>query len=151
LIVLEGIRSWRAAPATTYAGWSIAAATGWLLACTIALGAIVVFAPSWADAVDSLGWLVPPFAVGFAAQIVIGASSYLLPVVLGGGPFAARVSAAELDRAALFRVLLINGGIVVYLLPVPSLVKVVVSFVVFLALLVFLVLAVRAAMAGRRA
>jgi nitrite reductase (NO-forming) len=151
LIVLEGIRSWRAAPATTYAGWSIAAATGWLLACTIALGTIVVFAPSWADAVDSLGWLVPPFAVGFAAQIVIGASSYLLPVVLGGGPFAARVSAAELDRAALFRVLLINGGIVVYLLPVPSLAKVVVSFVVFLALVVFLVLAVRAAMAGRRA
>src|SRR5690606_31665341 len=56
LIVAEGIRSWRVAPATTYAGWSIAAAVGWLLFCTVALGAIVVFAPSWASAVDALGW-----------------------------------------------------------------------------------------------
>src|SRR5690554_437534 len=150
-IVVEGIRSWRAAPATTYAGWSIAAAVGWLLFCTTALGAIVVFAQSWGAAVETLGWLVPPFAVGFAAQVVIGASSYLLPVVLGGGPFAARVAAAELDRGSLFRVLVINGGIIVYLLPVSSLVKVVVSFVVFLVLVAFLVLAVRAAMAGRKA
>src|SRR5690606_8365482 len=35
--------------------------------------------------------------------------------------------------------------------PVPSLVKVVISFVVFLALVAFLVLAVRAAVAGRKA
>jgi len=150
LIVVEGVRSWRAAPATTYAGWSIAAAAGWLLFCTVALGAIVVFAESWQSAVESVGWLVSPFAVGFAAQIVIGASSYLLPVVLGGGPFAARMSAAELDRGALFRVLLINGGIVLYLLPVSSLVKVIISFVVFLALLAFLVLAVRAVLVARK-
>ncbi|MHA6693170.1 multicopper oxidase domain-containing protein [Homoserinimonas sp. A520] len=150
LVVAEGIRSWRAAPATTYAGWSIAAAAGWLLVCTMALGVIVLFADGWEAAVDGLDWLVAPFAVGFAAQIVLGALSYLLPVVLGGGPFAARASAAELDRGALFRVLVINAGIAVYLLPVPSLVKVVISFVVYTVLLSFLVFAVRSVLAGRK-
>lgn len=151
LIVREGVRAWRAAPATTYAGWSIAAAVAWLLVCTVALGATVAFAPSWNAAVEGLNWLVAPFAVGFAAQIVLGALSYLLPVVLGGGPFAARASAAELDRGAFFRVLVINAGIVIYLLPVPSLVAVVVSFVVFATLLSFLVLAIRAVRAGKKA
>src|SRR5690554_3489986 len=87
IILREGWLSWRAAPPTTYAGWSIAAAAGWLLACTAALGGIVAFAGSWEAAVGALDWLVAPFAVGFAAQIVLGALSYLLPVVLGGGPF----------------------------------------------------------------
>jgi len=151
LIVREGIRQWRAAPATTYAGWSIAAAAGWLLLCTVALGVIVVLAPSWEAAADGLDWLVAPFAVGFAAQILLGALSYLLPVVLGGGPASARTSAAELDRGALFRVVLINGGIVIYLLPVPSLVAVVVSLVVFVVLLSFVVLAIRSVLAGKKA
>ncbi|EPR77134.1 Multicopper oxidase [Leifsonia rubra CMS 76R] len=151
LIVAEGIRSWRAAPATTYAGWSIAASVGWLLVCTIALGVIVVIAPSWEAAGERLDWLVAPFAVGFAAQIVWGALSYLLPVVLGGGPFAARAAAAELDRGAFFRVIVINAGIVIYLLPVPSLVAVVVSFVVFATLVSFLVLAIRAVRVGKEA
>ncbi|WP_246837308.1 multicopper oxidase domain-containing protein [Salinibacterium sp. UTAS2018] len=151
MIVVEGIRAWRASPPTTYAAWSIAAAVGWLLVCTVALGAIVVFAPSWEDAGEGLDWLAAPFAVGFAAQIVLGALSYLLPVVLGGGPSAARATAAELDRGAFFRVLIINAGIVLYLLPVPSLVAVVVSFVVFATLLSFLVLAIRAVRAGTNA
>lgn len=151
LVVAEGIRHGRTAPPTTYAGWSIAAAVGWFAACSIALGVIVVAAPNWAGAVDGLGWLVPPFAVGFGAQILVGALSYLLPVVLGGGPYAARAAAAELDRASLFRVLVINAGLLLYLLPVPSLVKVVVSFVVFAVLLTFLLLAVRSVLAGNRA
>lgn len=151
LVIAEGVASWRAAPPTTYAGWSIAAAAGWLLACTAALGIIVVASEGWEAAVDGLGWMIGPFAVGFGAQVLLGALSYLLPVVLGGGPFAARASAAELDRAALFRVLVINAGIVLYLLPAPSLVKVVVSVVVFAVLLVFLPLAVRAVLAGIKA
>ncbi|GAA1221585.1 multicopper oxidase domain-containing protein [Rhodoglobus aureus] len=149
MIVVEGVRAWRASPPTTYAAWSIAAAVGWLLVCTVALGAIVVLAPSWEAAGEGLDWLVAPFAVGFAAQIVLGALSYLLPVVLGGGPSAARAAAAELDRGAFFRFLVINAGIVLYLLPVPSLVAVVVSFVVFATLLSFLVLAIRAVRVGK--
>jgi len=151
LIVYEGVGSWRAAPPASYAGWTLAAAVGWLVACTAALGVIVVSAPNWTAAVDGLAWLVPPFAVGFAAQIVLGALSYLLPVVLGGGPFAARASAAVLDRGAMFRVLSINAGILLYLLPVPSLVKVVVSLFVFGVLLSFLILAVASIRAGVRA
>lgn len=151
MIFAEGVRYWRTAPPTTYAAWSIAGAASWLLVCSVALGVVVLVAPDWAAAAAGLDWLIPPFAVGFGAQVLLGALSYLLPVVMGGGPVAARASAAELDRGALFRVLVINFGIVVYLLPVPSLVKVIVSFVVYAALLTFLVFAIRAVVAANRA
>lgn len=151
LVFIEGVRSWRAAPPTTYAGWTIASAVSWLAVCTVALGVIVITAADWSAAVDGLGWLVAPFAVGFGAQIVFGALSYLLPVVLGGGPFAARASAAVLNRGAMFRVISINGGIVLYLLPVPSLVKVIISTYVFVVLLSFLVLVGMSIRAGVKA
>lgn len=149
LVIADGVVQARRSPPTTFAGYSIAAAVGWFAVCTAALGVIVGFAPEWADARPGLGWLVGPFAVGFAAQILLGALSYLLPVVLGGGPLAARRSAAELERGSLFRVLVTNAGILIYILPAPSFVKVVVSFVVFLVLASFLVFAVRAVLAVR--
>src|SRR5690606_30748877 len=133
----------------SFASWSIAVAVGWFLFCTIAFGVVVALAPSWADAAGGVGWLVGPFAAGFAAQVLLGALSHLLPVVLGGGPAGGRRMARELNRAAVYRVAVVNLGIVVYLLPVPSFVKVVDSFLVFAVLLVFLVLAVRAVVARR--
>jgi nitrite reductase (NO-forming) len=152
---VEGVRQARRSAQWTFASWSIAAAFGWFVLCTIAFGVVVAMAPSWADAAAGasgfgLGWLVGPFAVGFAAQVLLGALSYLLPVVLGGGPEASRRTALELNRAALYRVAVVNLGIAVYLLPVPSFVKVLDSFLVFAVLLVFLVLAVRAVLASRK-
>jgi nitrite reductase (NO-forming) len=151
LVLVEAIAQARRSPPATFAAWSLAAAYGWFLVCTLALGALVATAPSWADADDRLAWLVGPFAVGFAAQILLGALSYLLPVVLGGGPDAARRSGAELNRAGLFRTVVLNLGIVVYLLPSSSVVRVVMSILVFAVLASFLVLAVRAVLASRKA
>ncbi|GAA3736885.1 hypothetical protein GCM10022239_10870 [Leifsonia bigeumensis] len=148
-VVVEGVRQARRSAQGTFASWSIGAGVLWFAFCTIAFGVVVVEAPGWADAASGVGWLVGPFAVGFAAQVLIGALSYLLPVVLGGGPEASRRTARELDRVGLYRVSVVNLGIVVFLLPVPSFVKVVVSLVVFAVLLVFLVLAVRAVLASR--
>lgn len=141
----------RTAPPRTYAAWTVGAALLWLVGCTLAYGAIVATAPSWADAVDRVKVLVAPFAVGFAAQVLVGSLSYLLSVVLGGGPSTARATAAELDRVALVRLVLVNGGLLVYVAPVPAAVRVVCSLVVLGALVTFLVLAVRAALVARRA
>ena len=140
----------RTSPPRTYAAWSLAAAVAWLAACTVAFGALVVTAPGWVAAADDLRVLVAPFAVGFAAQILVGSLSYLLPVVLGGGPATARRTAAELDRGALLRVVLVNGGLVLFAAPVPSAVRVLASFVVLGALVAFLALAGRAVLAARR-
>jgi len=149
LVVAEGVRQARKSAQWTFASWSIAAAVGWFVFCTIAFGVVVVEAADWGEAASGVGWLVGPFAAGFGAQVLLGALSYLLPVVLGGGPEASRRSARELNRAALYRVAVVNLGIIVYLLPAPSVVKVVISFVVFVVLLVFLVVAVRAVLATR--
>ena len=151
LVLIEAVAQARRSPPATFAAWSLAAAFGWFLVCTLALGVLVATAPSWADAHDRLAWLVGPFAVGFAAQILLGALSYLLPVVLGGGPDAVRRSGAELNRAGLFRTVVLNLGIVVYLLPASSFVRVVMSMLVFVVLISFLPLAVRAVLASRKA
>ncbi len=148
---VEGVRQARRSRQWTFASWSIAAAFGWFLFCTVAFGTVVVLASSWTAIASELGWLVGPFVVGFAVQVLIGALSYLLPVVLGGGPSVARRTARELDRAGLYRAAVVNLGIVVYLLPVPSFVKVVDSLMVFAVLAVFLVLALRAVVVSRKA
>lgn len=101
--------------------WMLAASTGWLL---IALGADVVAAirsgdPSWLA--DQFAALVPWFLTGFVVQVLLGALSYLLPVVLGGGPTVSRRTAAALDRWGLIRVLVLNVGVTLLALPWPAL------------------------------
>ncbi len=149
-VTREAVRQARHAPPTTFAGWSLAASMAWLAFSVAALGVVVATAATPADAVARLGWLVIPLLAGFSAQLLLGALSYLVPMVSGGGPQAGRAAALELNRAPLFRLLVTNGGIVLYLLPVPSLVKVVLSLLVFGVLLSFLVLLVRAVAAGGR-
>lgn len=151
ILLVEAVAQARRAGRAAFAAWSLAAAMGWFVACSLGLGALVATASSWAEADDRLAWLVGPFSVGFAAQILLGALSYLLPVVLGGGPDAARRSAAELNRGGMFRAVVLNVGIVIYLLPTSSLVRVVMSLLVFAILVSFLPLAVRAVLASRRA
>lgn len=150
LVMVELVHHARQSPPITYAGWSIGAALAWFTVCVLMFG-VVVAASSWGQASDRLGPLIPIVVVGFAAQILLGALSYLLPVVLGGGPEAARVSARELDRASTFRVLVVNGGMLLYLLPMPSFAKVALAVIVVAVLASFLVLAGRAIVMGRRA
>lgn len=149
LVVAAGVQQARNSTQWTFASWSIAAGMGWFVFCTIAFGVVVVTAPNWGAVASSVGWLIGPFAAGFATQVLLGALSYLLPVVMGGGPETSRRTAFELNRSALYRVATVNLGIIVYLLPVPSVVKVVISLLVFVVLFVFLILAVRAAMVSR--
>ena len=151
IMLVEAIAQARRATRSSFAAWSLAAALGWFVVCSLGLGILVATAPSWAEADDRLAWLVGPLSVGFAAQILLGALSYLLPVVLGGGPEAARRSALELNRGGMFRAVVLNLGIVIYLLPTSSLVHVVMSILVFAVLLSFLPLAVRAVLASRKA
>jgi nitrite reductase (NO-forming) len=133
-----------------FAPGSLAASVAWLVGSLLAFGVVVVAAPDWDVAALRVRGLVAPFAVGFAAQVLLGALSHLLPVVLGGGPAVARRTAAELDRGAVVRLVLVNGGLLLFCSPVPSTVRVLVSFVVLGALVAFLVLAARAVLIARR-
>ena len=87
--------------------------------------------------------MLVPLLVGFVAQTLIGALSYLLPVVVGGGPSAVREADARLDRHAAQRVTMANAALIVFLLPVGPYVRITTSMLVLVALVQFLIPAVR--------
>ena len=150
----------RAKRPSAYATWSVMAAVIWLEGSLLGLFTVLVISPTWHSVTDHLGLLVIPLAAGFAAQVLLGAMSFLVPVVLGGGPTILRGTQARMDRGSALRAVLINAGLLVwilaYALPIPGQVQLLVSvlvlgaFAAFLPLLAFAVLyAVRAKRAGR--
>ncbi|UNK70171.1 multicopper oxidase domain-containing protein [Microbacterium sp. H1-D42] len=175
-LAIIGVSLFRAArnkPPRTFAALSVGAGLVWLLGAvaTVAIGAIVfaitgagtatetagaagIIGPDpagFAD-LDALFAEVVPFLVaGFAAQVLLGALSYLVPVVLGGGPTPVRIGTAGFDAGGLFRVTVANAALVVYALPVSSLLRVVSSMMYLIAMASFLVIMFRAMRAQRRA
>lgn len=137
-------------PPATFATWSLGAGLVWLLALLLALTAQVTWGVShggsWLDVGESFEHLTPYLVAGFVAQVLLGAMSYLIPVVMGGGPAAVRSTNRDLDAGGALRVSLTNLGLVVCVLPVPSLVRVLASALVLAALACFiplLLLAIR--------
>ncbi|MDU0479722.1 multicopper oxidase domain-containing protein [Staphylococcus chromogenes] len=107
--------------------------------------------------IGSLAWLatghIPTLGLllGFAAQLLIGTMSHLLPVTIGGGPAATRAGLRELNRGALFRSTLINGGLLIWIFSENSWLKVAASALVCLSLAYLLVATPRAVKAQRAA
>lgn len=128
----------RAKPPTTFAPLSAVAALLWLAVGLAWLLLLTLTADSWDGLHRGIEAVVPVLAAGFVAQVLGAALTYLVPVVLGGGPTAVKRRAAVLDKAGWFRVVLTNVGLLVSLLPVPSLVRVGTSFLVLAGLAWFL-------------
>jgi nitrite reductase (NO-forming) len=129
----------------------VAAAVAWLAGSVAALAFGVGTAGTWHAVHDRVELLTPALAAGFGAQVLLGALSYLIPVALGGGPTPVRAANVELDRGAPLRIVLVNAGLLVCLLPVPALVRVLASVLVLLGLAAFLPLLFRGMRASRRA
>jgi nitrite reductase (NO-forming) len=136
---------------SAYATWSVMAAVVWLVGSLLGLAIALFTSSTWQLVGERLELLVTPMAAGFAAQVLLGALSYLVPVVLGGGPATVRGTQARLERGNALRAVLINVGLVVCILPVPSLVLVLVSILVLGAFAAFLPLLVTALLYARRA
>lgn len=141
----------RLRPPTAFAPWSVACAVLWLLGAVLAWAWGVGSADGWPAAQTAFAPVLAPLAVGFAAQVLLGALSHLGPMVLGGGPAVVRAAIARTERGAGGRLVLVNAGLLLFVLPAPSLVRVGVSVVVLAALAATPVLLVRAAVASRRA
>ncbi len=143
----------RAKPPAGYATYSVLAGVTWLVVGLVWLAVLALATRDWTQVAARLGVLAGPLAAGFAAQVLLGALSYLIPVVAGGGPVAARAATAMLDRGAAWRVAVISAGLAVWVLPVPSLVAVVSSgaaLVGFASFLPLVALALRASLRARR-
>lgn len=131
-----------------FAPLSAGASLLWLVGVVTTLAVLAGRGPSWEQLRADVQGVVPALAVGFAAQVLLGALSYLVPVVLGGGPAMSKVRTAVLNSTAGARLVLLNAGLGIALLPMPSWIKVATSLLVLVAFVWFLVLLVRSLGAG---
>lgn len=148
------VRAARQKAPRSFAALSVGMALVWWAGAVaaIAVGAVVAFADgtgfnALARLVDQV---VPYLAAGFAAQVVVGALSYLIPVVLGGGPTPVRVGTTAFDVAGPLRVAVANTALAVCALPVSSTIRVAASILYLIAMASFLLVMLRAMPAQRR-
>jgi nitrite reductase (NO-forming) len=151
LVLIEATRQALKSPPRTYAGWGMSASLLWFGGSILTLVISVAIAPTWTKAAASLGPLLIPFVAGFVAQLVVAALSYLIPVVIGGGPVATRCMNYELDRFGVFRAIAANGALLIGLLPLPAPVHITLIALAAVALVAVIPLAIRAAVAARHA
>lgn len=137
----------RRRPPSEFATASVACALLWLGVGIITTIVLVARGP----VSDTVGPLAAVFVVGFAAQLLTGALSYLMPTALGGGPSVVRAGQAVFNTLSALRLVVINVGLAICLAPVPSLVRVTVSVLVLVALAAFLPLMVRGIITSVRA
>ncbi|QFG69870.1 multicopper oxidase domain-containing protein [Ornithinimicrobium pratense] len=141
----------RQAPPREFAPASVGAALLWGLAALTMVLWRLAGASDWADFVNGFGWTSAVIVVGFASQLLTGALAYLVPSVVGGGKTVVRAGARWFDRWGTARLVTINAGLLLCLLPVPSIVRVIVSLLVVAALATFIPLMVLGIRASSRA
>lgn len=146
------VRPALASPPREFGAASVAAGLVWWL---VGLGwaAWLLATSGWSAVDEGFVWPAAVLGGGFAAQILIGALSYLLPSVLGGGPSVVRAGQRWFNAAAGVRLIATNGGLALWLLPTTSWVKVTCSALAPLAAASFLplmALGIRASIAARR-
>jgi len=144
----------RTKPPTEFAPASVAASLLWLVAGLGWAGWVLVSAGDWEAIREQFIWPAAALGAGFAVQLLTGALSYLLPSVLGGGPAVVRAGQRWFNAGAGFRLVAINGGLLLWFAPTPSWVKVTGSLLALggaVAFLPLMVGGVRASVAARRA
>lgn len=136
-------------PPTTYATRSVLAGVLWFAGCVTALGGLVLAGPDWHDALGAAHRLGVPLLAGFAAQVLLGALSYLVPVVLGGGPRVVRATTAVMETGGTVRIAAVNLGLVVHVLPMPAVLATLGDLLLLAGLAAFLPLLGRAVLVER--
>ena len=132
---------------------SAACALCWFAASVVGVALLVSATPDWAGVGARYDRVAAALAVGFALQLVLAALSHLVPSVLGGGPAALRAGLDWFERAAPFRVVVLNLGLLLWLLPLPEPTRIALAVLVGLVIASFLPLAglsVRESVRARR-
>ncbi|WP_216380070.1 hypothetical protein [Arcanobacterium phocae] len=114
------------------------------------LAAVLARARSWADIPD-LTWNIPAVLVGgFALQLLIGALSYLIPMLFGGGPSVVRATTRALNLGATFRVLVTNVSLLIWLMPIAQSIKISLAILGIFSVASFIPILVYSLMVGIR-
>jgi nitrite reductase (NO-forming) len=101
------------------AAWMLAAAAGWLCV-GVVMDLVLLVARPLTEVRDDMGSLVPVLLVGLVAQVLIGALTYLLPIVLTGGPKERAALRAVLERGWVPRIVVFDLGVALLALPLPG-------------------------------
>lgn len=121
------IHAAKAKPPRSFATLSVLSAVCWWVGTLIWTLYALAASPDWTQMGQFFDTIAPYLAAGFGAQVLLGALSYLVPVVLGGGPRPVRAAATVFDRGAAWRVSMANAALLACALPVSSLVRVLCS------------------------
>ncbi|GGI94282.1 hypothetical protein GCM10010121_000840 [Streptomyces brasiliensis] len=109
----------RRRPVSAAAAWMLGVAAGWLFAGVVVdLGTLAGGPLDRAQ--EGVGSLVPVLLIGFVAQVLIGALTYLLPVVLARGPKERAVLRAVLERGWVVRLVVLDVGVALVVLPLDE-------------------------------
>ncbi|MFD6856670.1 multicopper oxidase domain-containing protein [Rhodococcus sp. NPDC060090] len=138
-------------PPAGYAAASVTAAMLWLLGSLASLAIVLATGPMDPDGATLM---TVPFLAGFAAQLLFGVMSHLLPTLMGGGPAVVGGGVDKMNRWWVWRIVVINVGLLLFLLPLASWMRVGVTALVMLAFVMFLpimIISAKASVAGRRA
>jgi nitrite reductase (NO-forming) len=136
-----------------FAPASVAAGIAWLTIAVAWMGWILASTSDWPRIDDAFVWPAATLAIGLL-QVLLGASSYLLPSVLGGGPSVVRAGQTWLNRWWLARVAVLNVCVLLWLLPTPSPVKSAAAILGIFAAALFvplMIVGVRASLRARSA
>lgn len=137
------VRTLRTKRPTEYPPMSVGMGFLWLIVGVATTAYMVATTPF---AVMDIRAVTPIFVVGFLLQVLLGAMSYLLPQLMGGGPAVVRASNKEFSRFAAGRVTAVNLALIIFMLPssmVGQSIKMAVTIVGALALAAFIPLMVR--------
>ncbi|WP_316670026.1 multicopper oxidase domain-containing protein [uncultured Propionibacterium sp.] len=133
----------------SYASRSVICGMTWLVGALVV--AIVLMATS-ADRQQMLArlpHLAWPFLGGFATQLIVGSLSYLLPVVIGGGPGRVRRRNAIMDTLGDARLVSANASGLSLLAPLPQAARVAALVVLAANVLFFFVTIARCVLAEK--
>ncbi len=122
-------------PPDGYAAASVTAAMLWLLGSLAVLAIVLATGPMVPDRATLM---TVPFLAGFAAQLLFGVMSHLLPTLMGGGPAVVGRGVDKMNRWWVWRIVVINIGLLLFLLPLESWMRVGVTALVMLAFVMFL-------------
>jgi nitrite reductase (NO-forming) len=154
-LALWGRGLWRPARnrlPSEFAPASVTAGLFWLTVAVAWVGWNLATTSDWSRIDETFVWPAATLAIGLL-QVLLGASSYLLPSVLGGGPSVVRAGQAWLNRWWPARVGVLNVCVLLWVLPTPWPVKSAAASLGILAAALFvplMVAGVRASLNARR-
>lgn len=111
-------RTLRAKRPREFPTWSLTGGVSWMTVGIVAFACASLSEPSAEALLDGSGRWAVMIGVGGIGQVLIGALSYLLPVMIGGGPQAVRTAIAVID-ARMGRLVIRNAALLVLVLIGP--------------------------------